>query len=263
MEFVEAEGDTIDDAIGRALQTLGMSRERVSIEILSNASRGIFGIGGRKAKVRATVRRPLTFGTDSEIDATPESERSSTPSAPAPRQGAAFTEEKPHRDPAPVDDSALAKARDVLQQVVTLIGSEGRVEVVPDAEESKLVIEGDASGILIGRRGQTLDALEYLINRIVWRADESTARLIIDSQNYRTRRRDSLTELAKRAAERARKRGKTVTLNPMSPRDRRIVHLALRDEPALTTRSAGNGYFRKLLVIPGAERRRDRSSRTT
>ena len=255
MNYVEAEGDSIDAAIERAIEILGVARERVEIEILSNASRGLLGIGGRKAKVRATLRRAFSFAVDEapaeQPHETPAAERAPSRPEAARRHGAAD-------EVVPLDDAALERARSILQQLVDHIGSPGRVAVVREEEETRLVIDGDESGILIGRRGQTLDALEYLVNRIVSREEDSTARLSIDSQNYRTRRRTALTDLAKRVAERARRRGRTVTLNPMSPRDRRIVHLALRDDPSLTTRSAGNGYFRKLLIIPNSERRRDR-----
>jgi spoIIIJ-associated protein len=149
----------------------------------------------------------------------------------------------------------------MLAELITLIGIEATVEGVTDELGPRLLINGDTSGMLIGRRGQTLDALEYLANRIVAREDESAGRIVVDSQNYRDRRRQSLEDLARRLAERARRRGKTVTLNPMSPRDRRIVHLALQNEPTLTTRSAGKGYFRKLLIIPEGDRAGERRPR--
>ena len=149
----------------------------------------------------------------------------------------------------------------MLTELVGLIGIEATVEAVTDELGPRLLINGDTSGMLIGRRGQTLDALEYIANRIVAREDDGAGRIVVDSQNYRDRRRQSLEELARRLAERARHRGKTVTLNPMSPRDRRIVHLALQNERALTTRSAGKGYFRKLLIIPEGERGEARGER--
>src|SRR5262249_46871773 len=154
-----------------------------------NTSRGIFGIGGRKARVRATVRQPLVFEAGEEERDDGESKpRSAVPPATAPARSQSVSAEKASgRDGRPLADSALAKARHVLQEVVKRIGSGGRVELISDADEARLVIEGDESGILIGRRGQTLDALEYLVNRIVWRADDSGARLIVDSQNYRSR----------------------------------------------------------------------------
>jgi spoIIIJ-associated protein len=143
----------------------------------------------------------------------------------------------------------------VLQEVVRLMGIEATIQVHHrDAESAQLIIDGDTTGMLIGRRGQTLDALEYVANRIAAREDEQATRIQLDSQNYRERRRQALEQLAHRLAERARRRGKTVTLNPMSPRDRRIIHLTLQNDRALTTRSAGNGYFRKLLIIPATGR---------
>lgn len=279
MEYVEAEGQSIDDAIERALRQLGVERDRVEIEIVENASRGIFGIGGRKAKVRATLRTPLNLEPEAAEKLTPQAhaprqERRSKPesSAPAPAMPEPCVQPPPSRSTSPadrpvtpkaaatmMDGAALDQAEKTLGEVIRLIGTEGHVEVVQDDDGPRLLIVGDTSGVLIGRRGQTLDALEYFINRTVAREEESAVHLVVDSQDYRARRRDALVDLARRLGERARRRGKTVSLNPMSPRDRRIVHLALQDDPSLTTRSSGRGYFRKLLIIPGGERRAGRS----
>jgi spoIIIJ-associated protein len=306
MNYVETEGSSIDEAIDRALQELGVTRDKVDIEIISNSTRGLFGLGGRRAKVRATFRRAITL----DVESPPAAERP-RPTAPAParvsatdtpvrtdgkrgagrsvpastamgdgappaaprpvlqdarkpaRPQAERNEQHPQRaasapaqasDGPPVDAAVLAHAATILQDLVGRMGLETRVEVVRDERASALAIHGDESGVLIGRRGQTLDALEYIVNRIVAREDEHGARIVVDSQNYRARRRQSLEDLAHRLAERARRRGKTVTLNPMSPRDRRIVHLALQNEHSLVTRSAGKGYVRKLLIIPEGER---------
>ena len=149
-----------------------------------------------------------------------------------------------------LDGAAIERGCSVLAEIVRLTGSEGGVEAAHDADGVRLVISGDPSGVLIGRRGQTLDALEYVVNRIIAREDESHGRLIVDLEDYRQRRRQALEALARRVAERARRRGKPVTLNPMSPRDRRIVHLALQGDPTLSTRSAGSGFYRKIVIFP-------------
>ena len=108
---------------------------------------------------------------------------------------------------------------------------------------------------MIGRRGQTLDALEYLVNRIVARSEDAPAsRIMVDVEGYRERRREYLNELARRLAEKAKQTGRSVTLNPMSPRDRRVVHLALQNDTSVETRSQGQGYYRKMLILPGARR---------
>ena len=279
MKYVEAEGDSIDEAIARAVEQLGASRDQVQIEILASATKGLFGIGGKKARVRATMRSPMLFDGEGETEADDSFETDDVvaddgddeeiaededdgfeeaverPSAPARSQMRA---EPP---PKPVERATLERARSILQDLLGLIGSEARVEIEEDGDGPRLAMVGDESGILIGRRGQTLDALEYILNRIVTREEDEASHLVVDSQNYRTRRRQALIDLAKRLGERARRRGKAVTLNPMSPRDRRIVHLALQDDGSLTTRSAGRGYYRKLLIIPSGGERRGRGPR--
>jgi len=242
MESVETEGDSIDAAIDAALKVLGTTRDRVDIEILANASRGIFGIGSRKARVRAAVRAPLTAEAGER-----RVPRISTPSAAAPAPAPAA----PRRAANPVvtDDGTGAQAAKILQDIVRHIGVEAQVVIRSEDEHLLLELTGDTSGVLIGRRGQMLDALEYLINRIVGR-DEGAARILVDSQDYRARRRTSLEEMARRMGEQAKRKGRSVTLNPMSPHDRRIVHLVLQDDTSLTTKSSGKGYFRRLIIIP-------------
>jgi spoIIIJ-associated protein len=222
MDSVEAEGSTIDGAIAAALAALATTRDRVEIEILSNAARGLFGIGGRKARIRATLRKPIDADSIAAL-----------PAAAAPPAG-----------------GSVEHARQVLQDIVRRIGVAAEVAVTNVDGQTVLQLNGDTSGVLIGRRGQMLDALEYLLNRIVTRDGGGVTRFVVDSENYRQRRRQSLEELAQRMAEQAKRRGRPVTLNPMSPRDRRIIHLLLENAPGLTTKSAGKGFYRRLIIIP-------------
>jgi spoIIIJ-associated protein len=111
-------------------------------------------------------------------------------------------------------------------------------------------VPGDGAGIVIGRHGQTLDAIEYVVNRIASHESGALVRIALDVQGYRERRQESLEQTARRAADKVRKTGRPVTLNPMSPRDRRIVHLALGDERDVTSRSQGEGGFRRVVVVP-------------
>jgi spoIIIJ-associated protein len=253
MNSVEAEGSSIDEAIASALKLLGATRDRVEIEILNNAVRGLFGIGSRKARVRATLRAPID--ADHPTPSAPvRRERAAVPAAAIPpaatRERAAVTAEDPH---------AIDRARHVLEEILRHMDVQAEVNV--RHEDGRLLFEltGDTSGVLIGRRGQMLDALEYLLNRIAARDEGGSARIVVDSENYRTRRREALEELARRMGEQAKKKRKAITLNPMSPRDRRIVHLILQEDKALVTKSSGKGYFRKLIIIPAgmSKRRRD------
>ncbi len=250
MNSVEADGSSIDEAIESALKLLGTTRDRVEIEILNNAVRGLFGIGGRKARVRATLRAP--------IDAD-----HSTPSAPVGRDMPAATLPAAMGEPTTStteDHQAIARARHVLEEILRHLEVQAEVNVRPENGHVLFELTGDASGVLIGRRGQMLDALEYLLNRIAARDEAGTARIVVDSENYRTRRREALEELARRMGEQAKKKRKAITLNPMSPRDRRIVHLILQEDKSLVTKSSGKGYFRKLIIIPAGMNRRRRDA---
>ena len=235
MDSVEAEGSSIDAAIDGALRLLGVTRDRVEIEILNNAVRGLFGIGGRKARVRATLRAPI----DAE---------QTTPSVAEQRQSA--SEPAPPREVTADDRHGIERAREVLEAILRHLEVQAEVNVRHVDNDVLFDLTGDSSGVLIGRRGQMLDALEYLLNRVAARDEGGSARIVVDSENYRARRREALEELARRMGEQAKKKQKAVTLNPMSPRDRRIVHLILQEDSSLVTKSSGKGYFRKLIIIP-------------
>ncbi|TMA47168.1 MAG: protein jag [Deltaproteobacteria bacterium] len=271
MKSIETEGDTIDEAIERALNALQVGRDRVEIEILADASRGLFGFGGKKARVRATVRPPLSaLGGERLIDAdSRETSRSSTSTrdgrsdrsgssrASRPRGPTPGPVHPPTEAMAPPAGPFQARAKAVLEGILAYLTAGCAVEARTGDEPGTLVlaVKGDSGGLVIGRRGQTLDALEYLVNRIVARSEDAPAsRIMVDVEGYRERRREYLNELARRLAEKAKQTGRSVTLNPMSPRDRRVVHLALQNDTSVETRSQGQGYYRKMLILPGARR---------
>ena len=299
MRSIEAEGTSIDDAIANALKELQVERDRVEIEILSDATRGLFGLGGKKARVRATLRAPVWSGgerPEREPNDRRERERGREPSerrdypprerrrAPEPRvaapredAGARDSDEIGETDTGlghaarPVSPEALACATDLLRQALQLMGIEATVteERGTMPEDVVLQVDGEASGVVIGRHGQGLDAIEYILNRMVARQHADSGHIVVDASSYRARRRENLIEMARRMADRAKRERRTVTLNPLSPRDRRIVHLALQEDREVTTRSHGDGVHRKLLIVPqgggrhqgGGPRSRDRTFR--
>ena len=244
MDSVEAEGNSIDEAIESALKMLDAPRERVAIEILTNAARGLFGIGGRKARVRATVRVPIDTADDNlgpveTVEASPQ-----------PKAASAGTTRE-----APSAGEGVQRAREVLEAIIRHLKVDATVTDKRENGDFVFELGGDASGVLIGRRGQMLDALEYLMNRIATRDEVRAARIIVDSENYRARRRAALEGLAHRMADQAKKKRRAVTLSPMSPRDRRVIHMILHDIQGLTTRSSGKGYLRKVVIIPAGAAR--------
>jgi spoIIIJ-associated protein len=139
----------------------------------------------------------------------------------------------------------------ILKQILEKMGERAEVnQIEVDAESVELEIKGDGSGILIGRHGQTLDALEYVVNRILARRIKDAAPISLETESYRSRRRQQLHRMALSVGERAKREHQSVRLDPMPPRDRRVVHLALKDDPMITTRSAGEGFLRSIEIIP-------------
>lgn len=250
MNAIEAEGWTIEEAVSAALAQLQAERERVEIEILSHATKGFLGIGGKKARVRATLRVPLSTHLKEPEPAPPRrrtEERAVEPSAaPVPAEAALPARELGE------------KASQVLTEIVRLMGLEATLSLETREDELAITLTGAPEGALIGRNGQTLDALEYLLSRIVTRSDENEIHVALDAEGYRERRRKSLEHLALRLGERAKRRRKTVALSPLSPRDRRVIHLTLEGDPLVTTKSLGRGYFRRLFIVPEQGPRRER-----
>lgn len=231
MRTIEAEGRSTEAAVAEALERLGAARDQVDIEVLAEATRGFLGIGAKKARVRVTRKEPVA------ADEAP-------PQAPASRKPA------PRRTVPTVSKETAEKARDVLVETLRLMEMPVPVSLRMQEGEAVLNLDETAQGTLIGRKGQTLDALEYLVNRMVTRGDEEEGHVALDAEGYRGRRSASLESLALRLGERAKRRRTTVTLNPLNPRDRRVVHLALEDDPLVATRSLGRGYFRRLSIVP-------------
>ena len=142
------------------------------------------------------------------------------------------------------------KAKEILENILQRFGADAQVASSEDDECITLNISGDGSGILIGRKGQTLDAFQYLVNKIVHRSPRHMKRVVVDAEGYRQRRRETLIDLAKRLSEKAKNRGAPVSTSPLNPFERRIIHLALQDDAEFTTKSNGEGIFRKVVIFP-------------
>jgi spoIIIJ-associated protein len=229
---LEATGKSVDEAIERGLAELGLTRDAVAIHIVREGSRGLLGIGSEEALVRLTpLGRPDAPDTSQAVVSEPRAEPSS----------------------APEDWGAVAKQ--ALETLLTGMGLRAHVQVLRDMaseDERALVLNivGDDLGILIGRRGETLRDLEYLTRLLVAQKTGKPAKLVVDVEGYRTRRERVLNELAKRMADRVQSNRQPITLEAMPPNERRIVHIALRDHPAVTTQSIGEGDHRRVMILP-------------
>ena len=242
MESVEVSAKSVDEAIDIALEELGLKRQQAQIEILSAGKPGLFGIGGEQARVRVTA---LEEGT-------------ARPMAEAELEGEVPSDVEVKEVSSPEVDLAADHLRQFLDFMetdadVSVRGPEtpgdglGRASAVLD-------IAGDDVGLLIGRRGNTLAALQYMINLMVSRKMGTRVLISVDIEHYRRRREDSLLGLARRMADRVRQSGRSVTLEPMPAAERRIVHLVLAEDGAVTTSSVGEGETRKVVIYPRRSR---------
>jgi spoIIIJ-associated protein len=247
---VVASGKTVEDAIASGLAMLGVHRDQVNIEILKEGSRGVLGFGAENAQVRLLVKAP-----PKPRQPEPASEslviRKPEPATTAPAPAA-----KPKPKVEPSTEGQVG--REVLVEILTLMGIHAKVEVLQGddlAEEgepppSVLNITGGDLGILIGRRGETLRALQYLLRLMVSHRLKHWTDLIVDVENYRVRRQQALKSLANRVAERVAQTGRSQALEPMPAYERRMVHIALRNHPQVKTQSVGEGERRKVTIIP-------------
>ncbi len=150
-------------------------------------------------------------------------------------------------------DAKADDAADLLEDILDIMDIDVEVEIRADGEQIELDAQGPDAGRVIGKKGQTLEALQFLLNKIINRSPDDRRYIIVDSGDYRERHERGLVSLAKREAKRAMDEGKTVTLHPMSPRDRRVIHLSLAKFEGVTTLSQGHGAKRRIQIIPGSD----------
>jgi len=235
-QSIEAAGTDVEAAIAEGLARLGVDRGDVEIKVLEEPTRRVWGLGSRDARVRLTVKAGAT------------TETLTAPSFPS-------TGGVGEATPAEPDEAGLA--RSVLEELLALLGEGSarvtarRAEPAPGEKAPPWILDVAApTDDLIGHRGETLAALQHITRLIVGREREGRVRLVIDVNGYKARRERSLRQLAHRLAEQAVDTERTVVLEPMPPNERRIVHLALRDHPRVTTESVGEGDRRKVTIIP-------------
>ena len=212
MQSVDIEAKTIEEAIALACEKLSATREQLNIEIIEQGPGMLMSLfSNKKTKIRATrSSRPLS-GTDAD---------------------------------------AVQTVQTVLEKIVTRIQDEATVTMEHLDDEILYTINGDGSGIFIGKHGQTLEAIQYLLNKIRLSRYRDLPHIQVDCESYRARHFESMVELANRMSEKAKKRGAPVTTNPLSPGDRRIIHMTLKKDAELTTWSKGTGTLKKVIIAP-------------
>lgn len=279
MNHVEATGKTIEDAVRSGLVQLGLTRDEVTVEVLSEPKSGFLGIGSKPAVVRVTAKEEAEHvlqRQQEDVRKAEEAEKQAADAAgiavaepPCPEEPVSAPAESEIDHPAdgakdsvvasPADEAAdqkedftaeeaAAKTREFLQEVLKNMGMQVVIEKMIKPDKIILHLHGKNLGILIGKHGQTLDALQYLTNLTTNQGKETRHFIMLDVENYRHRREETLKQLALRLSGRVKKKGDRVVLEPMNGYERKIIHVALQDADHVRTESEGQDPYRHVVI---------------
>jgi spoIIIJ-associated protein len=251
MSSFEYEGKNVAKAVKKACQELNLTQDEIKYEILSRGSNGIFGLAAVK-KARILVDLPEKIQEpETEVAGLAVAHSDDASALPA-QSDADGVFGDPRRSEFP--DNSLELGRTVLQRIVDAITADAKISAEADSERIILNVAGGNAALLIGKKGQTLEAIQSLVEKIVNKRHNNNhgekIRVQVDVEGYLDTRKTNLEELAVRLAQKSKRIRKPISLGQMSAYDRRIVHLALKDDPGVRTQSRGEGYMRKLVIFP-------------
>ena len=212
MEYQLFTGKNIEDAVTKASVSLGVTSDKIEYEVVEKGSNGILGIGSKPAKINARVKEEEVLTAES-----------------------------------PEDVENVVK--EFLSKVFDAMNLKVKINVTVDEESVDIDLVGDDMGVLIGKRGQTLDSLQYLVSLVVNKKSDKYLRVKLDTENYRERRKETLENLAKNIAFKVKRTKRPVSLEPMNPYERRVIHSALQNDRYVTTKSEGEEPYRHVVVV--------------
>lgn len=281
MEYIEVSAKTVDDAILEAAIKFGTTREKIAYEVLSQGSAGFLGIGSKKAVIKAHVQ------TEEELEASKKAEKEvekimeKVNEKAAEKQAVSEPKKEPEKEvkPEPKKEPAkevkpedpvntekeekpekktekklieidTAPVEEFLNQVFAAMEMKVQITVDAHPQDREIIVDlqGEDMGVLIGKRGQTLDSLQYLTSLVANKKSEEYIRVKVDTENYRERRRATLENLAKNISHKVKRTRKPVSLEPMNPYERRVIHSALQNDKFVCTHSEGEEPYRRVVV---------------
>ena len=271
MDYREFSGKTVEDAMIEAATTLGIASSELDIEVISKGSSGFLGLGSKPAVIKAKPKQEVKDEIDDILSAAKKPGKSGKKAAkPAEKKEAKVQEAEPvtekapevkteepkqeeeNLEPAEIDDSIIDETKSYLVKLFEAMEMEAQIDITLDkyTRTMNIDVEGPEMGIIIGKRGQTLDALQYLISLFVNKKSDTYIRIKLDTENYRERRRETLENLAKNIAFKVKKSRRPFSLEPMNPYERRIIHSTLQGDKYVSTKSEGEEPYRKVVVFP-------------
>ena len=253
MNFSEKYGNDIEEAVALALRDLKVSRDEVEVEVLEEPSKGFLGLGSKLAKVRVTIKEEKAEEPEPVAAVEEKEEMEEKPAAVSEKKEKGAEKKTPKKsiiaqrpdDLVEVEDH---KALDFLKKTTEDMGLELSFKASVNDENIYVDIEGKDAGSIIGKRGQTLDAIQYLTSLVVNKNSENYIRVILDAENYRSRREKTLQQLADRLAGKVIRTKKSVRLEPMNPYERMVIHAALHNNKRVKTRSEGEEPYRRVII---------------
>ncbi len=258
---MEYEGNSVESAIKKASEALNIPAHELKHDVISAGSSGIFGLVGTK-KARIRVKAALIKHSDkAQAGDAIEADDSDSETQETVRSlvDATFDGDKSETE---VSADLIEFGQDLLQRLVDFITTDAKVSVTEKSRDQIfLKVDGGNSAILIGKRGQTLEAMQYLVEKGVNKNSPKRIRVEIDIEGYLENRKTNLLKLATRLAQKTKRTGKPMTVGQMNAHDRRIVHLALKDDKQIRTQSMGDGFNRKLVIFPKKNPSKNRNSR--
>lgn len=264
MEYIEVSGKTVDEALTNALVKLETTSDKVEYEVVSKGSNGFLGIGAKPAVIRARRKQESaepaaesiiknTIKTQSPVK---KEEKQTAPEkkeqVKSPVEETKVQEVKPESKTEVMSDEEIERRiRTFLADMFKAMDMEVEVKINFNKKDECVDVEllGNNMGVLIGKRGQTLDSIQYLISLVVNKGKEKYVRIKVDTENYRNRRKETLENLAKNIAYKVKRSKHPVSLEPMNPYERRIIHAALQNDKYVSTRSEGEEPFRHVVIF--------------
>lgn len=250
----EKRAKSVEEAVSAALSELGIAESDAVIEIVQEPSKGLFGIGARDAVVKVSKKAPAA-PVYSEPAVEMKAKEAVKPAEAKPVEKKAEAKPKAEKKKAEATPEAAEEAKKFISDILSAMGLNAEVEAELDGDVINVNVEGDSMGIVIGKRGDTLDSLQYLTSLVVNRNSDDYIKVSIDTENYREKRREALIALSDRLAAKVARTGRKFALEPMNPYERRIIHANLQNNEDVTTFSVGQEPYRKVVIAPKFQKR--------
>lgn len=257
MDFSEKWGTDVEEAVKLALIDLKLERDEVEVTVLEEPSKGFFGIGSKLAKVRVEPKKKEEIKPEPKpepeiIEAVPEQKKSEPRNTDKKKRDKKKREKRKPIIPKEPEENLVEveehPAIDFLKETTEKMGLNLDITAKTGTNSVYVDIKGKDSGTVIGKRGQTLDAIQYLTSLVVNKDNEKYVRVVVDAENYRAKREKTLEQLANRLADKVVRTKKSVRLEPMNPYERKVIHATLQSNPNVTTKSEGEEPYRRVII---------------